>query len=359
MAGLEAAEDATTARLRAVEREIGVLEEVLGIRAIPRRGGQADAGPDVQQVPLDDIRAADEVYQAPGQFLGHALAPDVANEHGELVAAQPRHRVLGADGRLQSLADLAEQGVPDGVTQRVIDLLEPVEVDNQEREGGPLPGEGPEGIGEPEVEEGAVGQPRQRIPPAVRVAGCGCRLVDGDRPRLVVHRADRHDDTDPAHDDGGFHGRASGQGAREATDEIGATLNATQCQPQQPAGAQPLDDRRGRKVQQASGRGRAERDTALTIEQHDALRTLVEIPRREIGPGRSCHPLHRQQRADRRCTCCQESHACGSRPPEYRAALPRCLCEAPEFQFNGSRTMMPYRSVKPCFGHFAAAAGSV
>ncbi len=61
-------------------------------------------------------------------FLGHDR---------ELVAAETAHRVDVADGVAQAPRDLDQQEIAHGMTERVVDLLEPVEVDAQHRDAGP------------------------------------------------------------------------------------------------------------------------------------------------------------------------------------------------------------------------------
>jgi hypothetical protein len=77
--------------------------------------------------------------------------------------AQARHRVGRAQRALQATAEHDEQLVARGVTQRVVDLLEAVEVDNHD--GGPPVGAaaGVDDVTDPRVEQGAIGQPRQRV----------------------------------------------------------------------------------------------------------------------------------------------------------------------------------------------------
>ena len=59
-----------------------------------------------------------------------------AQEHAELVAAEPRGRVGGAQDRAQPLAHLAEQLVAGVVAERVVELLEAVEIEQQQRQAG-------------------------------------------------------------------------------------------------------------------------------------------------------------------------------------------------------------------------------
>ena len=52
----------------------------------------------------------------------------------ELVAAEPRERVAGPQRLLQARADLAQHLVAGRVPERVVELLEAVEVDQQQRD---------------------------------------------------------------------------------------------------------------------------------------------------------------------------------------------------------------------------------
>ena len=58
---------------------------------------------------------------------------DVLLEHHELVAAEPRHEILGPQHLAQPFGHRAQQLVAAGMAERVVDLLELVEVDEQQR----------------------------------------------------------------------------------------------------------------------------------------------------------------------------------------------------------------------------------
>ena len=79
--------------------------------------------------PLSMNGRADRVLQAPGELGGHAAVGQPAQQHGELVAAEPGERVAAAHDALQAGGDLLEQAVARVVAERVVDLLEAVEVD--------------------------------------------------------------------------------------------------------------------------------------------------------------------------------------------------------------------------------------
>ncbi len=73
------------------------------------------------------------IDDAPRQHGGVLVRLDVLLEHDELVAAEPRHEILGPQHLAQPLGDRAEQLVAAGMTERVVDLLELVEIDEQQR----------------------------------------------------------------------------------------------------------------------------------------------------------------------------------------------------------------------------------
>ena len=58
---------------------------------------------------------------------------DVGREHDELVTGDPRHEIAVADGVDDSSGDGNEQLVAGLVSHDVVDVLEPVEIDEQQR----------------------------------------------------------------------------------------------------------------------------------------------------------------------------------------------------------------------------------
>ena len=88
---------------------------------------------------------------------------DLLDHHGELVAAEPCTRVLGTDARLEPLRDLDEQLVAGRVAEAVVDRLEVVEIDEQDREE-VLPAMPPlERMRDAIREEHPVREPRERV----------------------------------------------------------------------------------------------------------------------------------------------------------------------------------------------------
>ena len=85
-------------------------------------------------MPLTDVDGgADLVEQALGDDGRLGRLVDGGEEHGELVASEPRNRVARADDLLQTVAEGGEHLVAHAVAELVVDLLELVEVDENER----------------------------------------------------------------------------------------------------------------------------------------------------------------------------------------------------------------------------------
>ena len=72
------------------------------------------------------------MQEPPGQVLG-VVAGAVAQQHRELVAAQPGRQVVRAHRGAQLLRDAGEQAVAGRVPEGVVDGLEPVQVDQHDR----------------------------------------------------------------------------------------------------------------------------------------------------------------------------------------------------------------------------------
>ena len=76
-------------------------------------------------------RAGQRAVQAGGDLADGAAVGDVGQQDGELVAAEAGEDVVAAQRLAQARGDVDEQLVAVLVAQRVVDLLEAVEVDEQ------------------------------------------------------------------------------------------------------------------------------------------------------------------------------------------------------------------------------------
>ena len=88
----------------------------------------------MQRFAVDCQRGANAVEQGVCDARRGRLLVDVLQEHHELVAAQSRRFVLGAQGGPDALADLSQQGVADDVPKGVVDALEAVDVQVEQGE---------------------------------------------------------------------------------------------------------------------------------------------------------------------------------------------------------------------------------
>ena len=116
-------------------------DERLARRARGRPDGDPDAGPErAHDVAEDDVLAdrGERFLADAGGDLGGGVGREMAQQQGELVAAQPGRDVAGAHAALQARAGLDEDGVAGAVAQGVVDALElvEVEVDDGDRSAG-------------------------------------------------------------------------------------------------------------------------------------------------------------------------------------------------------------------------------
>ena len=91
--------------------------------------------PEAQLVLADAVGLAELVQQLLRHRRGLARLGDVLQQHAELVAADARDEVVAAHAGAQARGDHLQQAVADLVAEAVVDLLEVVQVEEQERRG--------------------------------------------------------------------------------------------------------------------------------------------------------------------------------------------------------------------------------
>ena len=116
-----------------VHRDVGALQQPHRVLRVVREERDADAGVDVDVDAADRERFLERGAQPQARGAGRGLVAGLEDDR-ELVAAQPRQRVVLAQQLLQPRADLAQHLVAGVVAERVVELLEAVEVDQQQRE---------------------------------------------------------------------------------------------------------------------------------------------------------------------------------------------------------------------------------
>ena len=158
---LEEAERAAPFGLRPIERQVRVLQELPRIAAIGE--GDADAGPHQDLLAIQIDRLRQERHNATRQRLGRVQSDLAGPKDGELVAAQPCQGVGAPDAALEALRHPTEQKIAGGMAQRVVDVLEAVEVEAQDRRWPVASPPAGEHALEPVLEQHTVGQSGQRV----------------------------------------------------------------------------------------------------------------------------------------------------------------------------------------------------
>ena len=125
---------ADAARLGRVHRDVGALHQRLDVAAVLGEHRDADAGAHEQRQALEAEGLLDRAGEAAGDGLGLLDGGAGRQQDGELVAADAGHQVGAGHAGLQPRADLAQEPVTRLMAERVVELLEVVEVDQQQRE---------------------------------------------------------------------------------------------------------------------------------------------------------------------------------------------------------------------------------
>ncbi|HET8977689.1 MAG TPA: hypothetical protein VFN87_05985 [Solirubrobacteraceae bacterium] len=149
--------------LAVVHGDVGALDKRLGADPVAGVHGDAHRGLDRERQRLHIHRP----LQRGGDPLQHGhgvIAPaQTGQEQAELVPAEAGDGVGGADGVADAAADLDEQLIPGGMTERVVDLLETVEVHERHGQLGAAALGVADRLGDALAEQHPVGQPGERI----------------------------------------------------------------------------------------------------------------------------------------------------------------------------------------------------
>ena len=133
--GIEQLVGAAALGLDEIERDVGAAQQVVQVVTAIGGHGDADAGGDAQMVAVDFVNLAELVDDEAGQRGGVAALGAAEADHGEFVAAEAHHHVVGADAGGQAGGHIAQQGVAHRVAAGVVDLFEAVQVDQQHQRG--------------------------------------------------------------------------------------------------------------------------------------------------------------------------------------------------------------------------------
>lgn len=162
----KAGKAAAAQALRLVHGRVGVLEQCLAVGAVVREEGQADAAGHFQSM-LGHLERRlehhDQALRRPGGGGGRA----VGKNDQELVAAQARQHVVMTQRGGRPFADFGQELVADAVPERVVDVLEAIEIEKHDRERSAAFLGGPYLVLQKLFRACAVGEPRQRIAPGL------------------------------------------------------------------------------------------------------------------------------------------------------------------------------------------------
>ena len=129
--GLEQLPARLARALRRVEREVGVLEQLLAVAPGVDGGRDADARVGQHLLAGDDERLAERLDDALGDAHRGRRLIDADEQDGELVTAQPRGDIAGAEALADAVGDGAQQLVTRGMAEAVVDGLEVIDVDEE------------------------------------------------------------------------------------------------------------------------------------------------------------------------------------------------------------------------------------
>lgn len=141
---------------------VGLAQQRVGVVAVVRRHGDADRHAQEQLLPVDMERRADGRQDA----LGHAArarAVERLQHDDEFVAAQAGHGVGLAGAGLQAGGHLAQELVAELVAQRVVDVLEAVQVEEHHGHARAVAPRQRQRVLQPVFQRAAVQQAGQRI----------------------------------------------------------------------------------------------------------------------------------------------------------------------------------------------------
>ncbi len=198
-----------------VHGDVGVAEQAFEIGAVDGIDGDADAAGDADLAAADVYRIGQAFNHPPADQAGEVRVVDLAEQHDELVTAEAgdriaaeradgeqvvlfaaRHRIAAAQAGAQPPRNFAQHQIADLVAQRVVDLLEVVEVNEQQCEGALVAGGVGQGLVEDLAQQGPVRQAGDVVEvgeiahPVLRPATVGDVLGDAGKPEQLAPVAD-------------------------------------------------------------------------------------------------------------------------------------------------------------------------
>ena len=215
--------EAAAALLGRVHRDVGALDQHLDVVAVVGVAGDADRAAHLERQPVDHERLAQRALEHLGDGQRVLGAHDLGQQDAELVAAEAGDGVGGAQRGLEPLGDLLEEHVAVVVAERVVDLLEVIEVHDHHGQAAVAALGGAQRLLDAVAEQHAVGQAGERV--VQRLVLLGDRLaaaaVDGQQ-RQEQQRQDGEREVGGDHE----HRREAEQqaGGRGLQEEVGGEV---------------------------------------------------------------------------------------------------------------------------------------
>jgi len=154
--------------LRRVHLAIRAREQLTGRGPVRREDGPADAAVDLHRRALDAERPAKRVPYPPDQGGGLCVVSRAEREDDELVASDASHGVACTHDSLEAACKRPKDCVAGTVTANVVDVLEAVQIDEDERERLPVSPRSSERLLDAIVEKHPVREPGERVAEGVR-----------------------------------------------------------------------------------------------------------------------------------------------------------------------------------------------
>ena len=186
---------AATGGFRCIKREVGVADEGVGAGAARVPDRDSDGRADRHLVSLDHVGPRGLLNQRSGQRFDKADVGPSGQHRLELVAPEPANLPVIAHDRRQPLGDLAKQGIADRMAERVVHVLESIEIDHEQRAALLAVGGVAERFVQRLAHHCAVGQSGQRVEPgeagdlALRLAlfgEIGADAAEAEKPAALV-----------------------------------------------------------------------------------------------------------------------------------------------------------------------------
>ena len=120
--------------LGAVKRGVGVAHQALAIDGVVGIDGDADAARNEAAIRRVLVFGAERIEDALGDASGGGRIGQAGHDDGEFVAAEPRQHLVLVEDAAGAARDRLQQRVAGGMAEQVVDLLEAVEVEAEQRQ---------------------------------------------------------------------------------------------------------------------------------------------------------------------------------------------------------------------------------